>query len=85
APYRPALVRGPWFESAVFRVGLGGEGGPTLRLDPIELDPDSQPIFPRPEVAASILAQVAEASRDLDPAVVVDGDGTVRRDPVPEH
>jgi hypothetical protein len=79
APYRPALVRGPWFESAVFRVGLGGAGGPTLRLDPIELDPDSQPVLPRPDVAASILAQFAEASRELDPAIVVNGDGTVRR------
>lgn len=79
APYRPALVQGPWFESAVFRVGLGSAGGPTLRLDPIELDSDSQPVLPRAHVAASILAQLARASRDLDPSIVVDGDGTVRR------
>jgi Bacterial capsule synthesis protein PGA_cap len=79
APYRPALVKGPWFESAVFRVGLGGADGPTLRLDPIELDADSQPVVPRPDVAASILAQVAQASKDLDPSIVVDEDGTVRR------
>jgi hypothetical protein len=81
-PYRPALVKGPWFRSAVFRVGLGGADGPALRLDPIELDPDSQPILPRPGVAASILAKVAEASADLDPSVVVGADGTVRRRPV---
>ncbi|MET0136454.1 MAG: CapA family protein [Kibdelosporangium sp.] len=79
APYAPALVRGPWFESAVFRVGLGGQDGPTLRLDPIELDADSQPITPRPEIAASILAQVATSSRNLDPSIVVADDGTVRR------
>jgi poly-gamma-glutamate synthesis protein (capsule biosynthesis protein) len=84
APYRPALMRGPWFESAVFRVGLGGPDGPTLRLHPIELDSDSQPILPRPEVAASILARFAEASRELDPSVAVDDDGIVRRNNIKE-
>ncbi len=79
APYAPALVQGPWFESAVFRVRLGGADGPELRLDPIELDSDSQPIMPRPEAAASILAQVAAMSKVLDPSIVVDDDGTVRR------
>jgi poly-gamma-glutamate synthesis protein (capsule biosynthesis protein) len=78
APYRPALVHGPWFESAVFRVGLGG-GQPTLRLDPIELDADSQPVVPGPGAAASILARLAASSKELDPSIVVDGDGTVRR------
>ncbi|WP_338598073.1 CapA family protein [Saccharopolyspora sp. SCSIO 74807] len=78
-PYQPALLTGPWYESAVFRVQLGGADGPTLRLDPIELDTDSQPIMPRPEVAASILARFAEASRELDPSIVVDEDGLVRR------
>ncbi|WP_432827290.1 CapA family protein [Dactylosporangium sp. CA-092794] len=78
APYRPALMSGPWYESAVFRVGLGGEGGPALRLEPIVLDPDSQPFLPRPEVAASILARFAAASRDLSPSVVVGDDGSVR-------
>jgi poly-gamma-glutamate synthesis protein (capsule biosynthesis protein) len=77
APYQPALMKGPWFESAVFRVGLGGPAGPTLRLDPIELDQDSQPIMPRPEAAASILARFAEASRKLDPSLTVDEDGVV--------
>lgn len=79
APYQPALMKGPWYESAVFRVELGGADGPRLRLEPIELDSDSQPIMPRPEVAASILASFAEATRELDPSVVVDADGTVRR------
>jgi capsule synthesis protein PGA_cap len=79
APYRPALMTGPWFESAVFRVGLGGPDGPALRLEPIELDADSQPVMPRPDVAASVLARLAAASRDLDPSLVVEDDGTVRR------
>lgn len=79
APYQPVLLEGPWYESAVFRVRLGCAGGPALRLEPIELDPDSQPIMPRPEVAASILARFAEASRRLDPSIVVEDDGLVRR------
>ncbi|MGW4591397.1 CapA family protein [Amycolatopsis thermoflava] len=79
APYRAALLTGPWYESAVFRVRLGGADGPALRLDPIELDADSQPIMPRPEVAASILARLEEASQELDPSIVVDADGRVRR------
>jgi poly-gamma-glutamate synthesis protein (capsule biosynthesis protein) len=82
APYRPVLMKGPWFESAVFRVRLGEADAPTLRVEPVELDPDSQPIMPRPEVAASILARFAEASRDLDPSIVVDDDGFVRRQAV---
>ncbi|GAY10988.1 CapA family protein [Pseudonocardia sp. N23] len=81
APFRPVLMRGPWYESAVFRVGLGDDGGPRLQLFPIELDADSQPILPRPDVAASILAGVERDSRELDPDIVVDGDGVVRRDP----
>ncbi|MTD54411.1 CapA family protein [Amycolatopsis pithecellobii] len=85
APYKPALLQGPWFESAVFRVGLGGAGGPTLRLDPIELDSDSQPILPRPEVAASILAKFAAASRELDPSIVVEDDGRVLRNTIVEE
>jgi len=79
APYQPALMKGPWYEGAVFRVELGGADGPRLRLEPIELDSDSQPIMPRPDVAASILAKFADASSQLDPATVVDADGTVRR------
>lgn len=78
APYRPVLLRGPWYESAVFRVGLGG-GAPRLRIEPIELDRDSQPVLPRPEVAAAVLAHVEEGSQVLDPAVSIDADGTVRR------
>ncbi|MEV6621919.1 CapA family protein [Amycolatopsis sp. NPDC051106] len=78
-PYRSALLEGPWFESAVFRIRLGGTGGPSLRLDPIELDPDSRPIPPRPEVAASILARIAAMSRELDPSIVVDAGGRLRR------
>ena len=35
-----------------------------------------------PEVTASILARFAAAARDLDPSVVVDDDGSVRRPPV---
>ncbi|MCF7553688.1 CapA family protein [Pseudonocardia sp. WMMC193] len=79
APFRPVLMRGPWYESAVFRVGIGGAHGPRLRLDPIELDADSQPIPPRPAVAAAILAGVERDSRELDPTVVVDADGVVWR------
>ncbi|MFD2473628.1 CapA family protein [Amycolatopsis silviterrae] len=78
-PYQAALVDGPWFESAVFRVRLGGEDGPALRLDPVELDHDSQPILPRPEAAASILARFSEMCRQLDPSIVVGQDGSVRR------
>lgn len=59
-------------------------GWPTLRLHPIELDSDSQPILPRPEVAASILARFAEASRELDPSVEVGDDGVVRRNDIKE-
>ncbi|MFK0249152.1 CapA family protein [Amycolatopsis azurea] len=79
-PYRAALLEGPWFESAVFRVRLGGADGPSLRLDPIELDADSQPILPRPDVAASILARFSTMSRELDPSIVVDDDGSVRHE-----
>ncbi|MDQ0771699.1 poly-gamma-glutamate capsule biosynthesis protein CapA/YwtB (metallophosphatase superfamily) [Streptomyces aurantiacus] len=78
APYHPALLRGPWYESAVFRVRLGEADGPELRVEPIELDSDSQPVMPRPEVARSILARFAKESRELDPSVVVDADGSVR-------
>jgi poly-gamma-glutamate capsule biosynthesis protein CapA/YwtB (metallophosphatase superfamily) len=81
APYQPTLMEGPWYESAVFRVELGGGDGPQLRLDPFELDADSQPILARPEVAASILAKFAQATSRLDPSVEVDLDGTVRRVP----
>lgn len=79
APYRPVLMKGPWYESAVFRVELGGADGPRLRLEPIELDSDSQPIMPRPEVAGLILSKFAAESKQLDPSIVVDADGTVRR------
>lgn len=79
APYQPALVKGPWFESAVFRVRLGEAGGPELRVDPIELDSDSQPIMPTPEAKKSILAGLVAASRELDPSIVVDADGVLRR------
>lgn len=79
APYKPALMKGPWFESAVFRVKLGGPGGPQLRVHPIELDSDSQPVTPRPEVATSILSAFAEASQALDSSVIVEKDGKVRR------
>jgi poly-gamma-glutamate capsule biosynthesis protein CapA/YwtB (metallophosphatase superfamily) len=79
APYHPVLVKGPWFESAVFHVRLGEAGGPELRVEPIELDSDSQPIMPTREAAKSILARLAEASRELDPSIVVDSDGVVRR------
>lgn len=78
APYQPALVKGPWFESAVFRVRLGEPGGPELRLDPIQLDADSQPIMPAHEAAKSILDRFAEALRELDPSIVVGSDGVVR-------
>lgn len=78
-PYKAALLQGPWYESAVFRVRLGGADGPELRLDPIELDVDSQPIMPRPEVASSILSRLGEASRELDPSIVVSDSGLVRR------
>lgn len=79
APYQPVLMKGPWYESAVFRVGIGDGSGPRLRLVPFELDADSQPILPRPEVAVAILAEVEEASRVLDLSIVVEADGTVRR------
>ncbi|ALG09803.1 hypothetical protein AOZ06_25505 [Kibdelosporangium phytohabitans] len=75
------MLEGPWFESAVFRARLGGADGPVLRLDPVGLDSDSQPILPRPEVSASILARFAAMSRDLDPSIVVDENGCVRRSP----
>lgn len=78
-PYRPALLRGPWYESAVFHVRLDGTGEPGLRLEPIGLDADSQPVIPRPEAARSILTRFAEASQELDPSVTVDADGSVRR------
>ena len=78
-PYRPALLQGPWYQSAVFHVRLDGTGAPALRVEPIELDQDSQPIIPRPEAAHSILTRLAEASQELDPAITVDADGSVRR------
>lgn len=78
-PYRPALLQGPWYQSAVFHVRLDGTGAPALRVEPIELDQDSQPIIPRPEAAHSILTRFAEASQELDPAITVDADGSVRR------
>jgi poly-gamma-glutamate synthesis protein (capsule biosynthesis protein) len=78
-PYKAALLQGPWYESAVFRVRLGGAAGPVLRLEPVELDADSQPVMPRPQVAASILSRFAEASRALNPSIVVDHDGYVGR------
>ncbi|GAA5060305.1 CapA family protein [Nocardia callitridis] len=83
APYQPALLEGPWFESAVFRVTLDKQHGPTLRVAPIELDADSQPIMPSPAASASILAAFERSSRQLDPCVHVDSDGTVRRQPHP--
>lgn len=79
APYRPTLMRGPWYESAVFHVELGAPGGPTLRLQPIELDPNSQPVVPRPEVARAILQSFAAESSEIDASIAVDDDGNVRR------
>lgn len=79
APYKPALVKGAWFESAVFRVTLDSSRGPELRVEPIELDANSQPIMPSPDTAASILGSLADASRELDPSVRVENDGSVRR------
>jgi len=82
-PYQSALLKGPWFESAVFHVSLDGRGRPELRVEPIELDADSQPIMPRPEVARSVLDRFAQASRGLDPLITVDADGSVRREEAP--
>ncbi|MDL9948952.1 CapA family protein [Gordonia sp. ABSL11-1] len=79
APYRPVLMRGAWYESAVFRVEVGNGAPPRLRLDPFELDSDSQPVLPRPEVAARILQGVEQGSREIDPAVCIDARGHVSR------
>ncbi|WP_067892722.1 CapA family protein [Actinomadura chibensis] len=45
-------------------------------LHPVEF----YPIMPRPEVAASILARFAKASRELDPSLTVDEEGVVNND-----
>jgi poly-gamma-glutamate capsule biosynthesis protein CapA/YwtB (metallophosphatase superfamily) len=82
APYGAGLLSGPWYESAVFHVGLGGADGPTLRLEPCELDSDSQPIMPRPDVARSILDDFAKASNQLDSNIVVTSSGRVLRNAV---
>ncbi|GHF19602.1 hypothetical protein GCM10014715_87930 [Streptomyces spiralis] len=82
-PYQAALLKGPWYESAVFHVQLDGSARPELCVEPIELDPDSQPVIPRPEKARSILAGLAEASRELDPLLTVDADGSVRHQGAP--
>jgi poly-gamma-glutamate capsule biosynthesis protein CapA/YwtB (metallophosphatase superfamily) len=79
APYRPVLVRGQWFESAVFRVGLHEDVAPTLRVEPIELDSDSQPIRPRPAVATAVLRGLERASREIDPTLAIDDAGVVTR------
>ncbi|WP_134765145.1 CapA family protein [Nocardioides sp. 1609] len=77
APYRPVLVRGQWFESAVFRVGLRHGLAPSLRVEPIELDADSQPVRPDPTVGRSILRGLQRVSREIDPTVSIGDDGVV--------
>ncbi|MBP8532071.1 hypothetical protein [Streptomyces sp. MK37H] len=67
----------PWFESAVFEVTLG-EGPPRLRLHPVELTADGEPVIPLASTARRILRQVEEVSQELTPSTRVDGDGRVR-------
>lgn len=82
APYRAVLMSGPWYESAVFRIDFDAAGGPRLRLDPIELDSDSQPVHPLPEVAERIISEFLDDSRQLDPSVTIDADGWIHADPM---
>ncbi|MGV9847684.1 CapA family protein [Streptomyces sp. NPDC003442] len=75
--YKERMFDRPWFESAVFEVALG-DGPPRLRLHPVELTADGEPVIPSASTARRILRQVEEASQELAPATRVDGDGRVR-------
>lgn len=77
SPYCDTVLTGPWYESAIFRVGLGA-GGPRLKLVPIELDNENQPILACAERAAAILTSIEEESRELNSTVRIDDDGFVR-------
>ncbi|RYE39452.1 MAG: hypothetical protein EOP24_44220 [Hyphomicrobiales bacterium] len=61
APYRPVLMKGPWYESAVFRVEVAGSTDPSCASNPSR---STRPIVPKPEVAKAILAKFAEASKE---------------------
>ncbi|GAA5115188.1 CapA family protein [Pseudonocardia adelaidensis] len=78
-PYRASrLFEGtPWFEGAVFEVDLTAERDPRLRIVPIILDALGEPHVADPPTAHRIRALVETSSRELDPSVRVDADGTV--------
>lgn len=80
APYKAVLMSGPWYESAVFRVEFDASGGPRLRLVPIELDSDSQPVHPHPNAAERIITNFVENSRKLVPSISIDSDGWIHAD-----
>lgn len=79
APYKPALVRDEWFRSGVFQVTLDSARAPELRVQPIELDPNSQPMMPSLDAASAILRALEDTSKEMDMSVGVDADGAVRR------
>ncbi|GAA0923200.1 MULTISPECIES: hypothetical protein [Streptomyces violaceusniger group] len=55
-----------------------GEGPSRLRLHPVELTADGEPVIPPASTARRILRQVEELSPGLAPTTRVDGDGRVR-------
>ncbi|RYF61075.1 MAG: CapA family protein [Comamonadaceae bacterium] len=63
-PVNPVLVDGPWYDSAIFDVTLGGPV-PRLRVRPIVLDENNEPTIPTEERSAAILGELERSSRAL--------------------
>jgi poly-gamma-glutamate synthesis protein (capsule biosynthesis protein) len=82
-PYRASrLFEGtPWFDSAVFEVEMPAQGPPRLRIIPITLDDLGEPQVADPDTAGRIRALVEDSSRELDPSVRVEPDGSVHFGP----
>ncbi|QYN38765.1 CapA family protein [Pseudonocardia sp. DSM 110487] len=78
-PYRASRLfeATDWFDSAAFDVEMPPAGPPRLRITPITLDATGEPRLAAPAAAARIRALVERSSRELDPSVRVDPDGTV--------
>lgn len=74
SPLKPALVTGPWYDSAVFEVTLDGDV-PELQVHPIALDSRNEPLIPTGERAARIIGDLETMCRELDDSVRFTTDG----------
>jgi poly-gamma-glutamate synthesis protein (capsule biosynthesis protein) len=77
-PYKlSSLFTGPWFDSAIFEVEFQKGAAPEIRLTPITLDKEGEPLIADEWAAERILRTVETFSREMDPDVVVEPDGHI--------